>query len=45
MTAVAGCGSGPDIQVTEDRLMAASTSRREGGRRGGDQDSDCPPAA
>ena len=23
MTAVAGCGSGPDIQVTEDRLMAA----------------------
>ena len=42
MTAVAGCGSGPDIQVTEDRLMAALALA--GGRRGGDQDSDCPPA-
>ena len=30
MTAVAGCGSGPDIQVTEDRLMAGGSNGRGG---------------
>ena len=31
MTAVAGCGSGPDIQVTEDRLMAREVVQAMGG--------------
>ena len=31
MTAVAGCGSGPDIQVTEDRLMVREVVQAMGG--------------